>query len=526
MTRRSAPLARPALVLGIVLAVCGCGAATPSPESVVPSVSAAVPTTASSGAPTGSPRATPASPAPSAVPSSLAPSTAEPSPTAPATPAPTPVADRWVEAGSYGDVQVNELSGTLLGSGRVLFLGTYYDANDEVMPFASIWDPATGGWSAAPTLPKLRSRAAIVALHDGRVLVAAGLNSPKANIDAQSYSSTYVFSEGAGWAKVGLLHTARTSPCASVLKDGRVLLMGGFYYVPEYGAADPGMALAVARPGPGNAWPGLADVDPMPIGNAMATAEVFDPATGEWSMTGPMRYARAGCTATTLSDGRVLVAGSVTGDGVGLPDAAASTAEVYDPATGKFSLTSGMPEPSGKFSSLRDFWPQGLSGHGPGRLFALPDGGALLVGDETSFKHEGSMTRNFRRSATGAWTEVGPTFADYGDPMGKPEVFTPNVRILSTAALTALPDGRVVAAGGEAAGSGAPDWSYKEVATTQAWSVAVPKWTALPALPATRTGAIAVTLADGSVIVAGGDTPQGEDGSTWLTSIVRLGFKG
>ena len=69
----------------------------------------------------------------------------------------------------------------------------------------------------------------------------------------------------------------------------------------------------------------------------MATAELFDPATGSWSSTGPMQYARFGASAVTLSDGRVLVFGSGGGDGAASPSmrGAFDNAEIYDPATGQ-----------------------------------------------------------------------------------------------------------------------------------------------------------------------------------------------
>jgi hypothetical protein len=50
-----------------------------------------------------------------------------------------------------------------------------------------------------------------------------------------------------------------------------------------------------------------------------ASAELYDPVTGIWSMTGAMGTVRAYDTATLLGSGKVLVAGS---------DA---TSELYDP---------------------------------------------------------------------------------------------------------------------------------------------------------------------------------------------------
>jgi hypothetical protein len=76
-------------------------------------------------------------------------------------------------------------------------------------------------------------------------------------------------------------------------------------------------------------------------GDALATAELYDPKTGTFSQTGSMATPRQNAFATLLSDGRVLIIGGWNCS----PSSACrhlSSAELYDPKTGTFSPTGSM----------------------------------------------------------------------------------------------------------------------------------------------------------------------------------------
>src|SRR5437773_1082632 len=117
------------------------------------------------------------------------------------------------------------------------------------------------------------------------------------------------------WEYTGSLKTARFHHTATLLPDGRVLVVGGEH-----------------------------EHDPL------ASAELYDPATGTWSATGSLNTARYDHTATLLRNGMVLVAG-------GNPDELDS-AELYDPATGTWSVTDSLND--GRADHVETLLPNGM----------------------------------------------------------------------------------------------------------------------------------------------------------------------
>jgi len=68
--------------------------------------------------------------------------------------------------------------------------------------------------------------------------------------------------------------------------------------------------------------------------NELDSAELYDPATGTWSLTGALNDRRADDVDTLLPNGLALVVGGTSLD----PD----TCELYDPATGTWSFTGSL----------------------------------------------------------------------------------------------------------------------------------------------------------------------------------------
>jgi hypothetical protein len=133
-------------------------------------------------------------------------------------------------------------------------------------------------------------------LLNGKVLVAGGWNPINGPL-----SSAELYDPATGtWTATGSMNTARENHTATLLRNGKALVAGG---------------------------------------HDLSSAELYDPVTGTWTATGSMNSKHQVFTATLLLNGQVLVAGSyVNGPG----GTVSSSAELYDPATGTWTVTASM----------------------------------------------------------------------------------------------------------------------------------------------------------------------------------------
>jgi hypothetical protein len=86
----------------------------------------------------------------------------------------------------------------------------------------------------------------------------------------------------------------------------------------------------------------LLDGRVLVVGSTATSPELYDPKTGKFTKTGAMTADRGGEGVALLGDGRVLLAG---GYGSGTSTTPLASAEIYDPHTGKFSATGSMGTP-------------------------------------------------------------------------------------------------------------------------------------------------------------------------------------
>jgi hypothetical protein len=269
-----------------------------------------------------------------------------------------------------------------------------------------------------------------VELPSGQVLLAGGgVNS---NMPKVSSTGELLPADGSNpFTAAGTMKQGRLYAAATLLQSGKVLIAGG----------DPSWSQASAVP---------------------ATAEVWNPAGGgTFTATGTMHVPRQVLTLTTLPDGQALAVG-------GSPDVASGagspTAELYNPATNKWTLTGSMPS--------------GRLGH---TATLLPNCKVLIVGDAPN-----AVTYNY---VTGAFAGSGAE----GTGLFQ--------RSYQTA--TVLPNGKVLIAGGETAGRQALN-------TASLYNPATGKFTPTANKMSTaHSQGFAARLPDGRVIVGGGFIGKG-----------------
>ena len=284
-----------------------------------------------------------------------------------------PATGKWNVTGSLNTPR-RSYTATLLPDGKVLVAGgeNYSGGHFQLFDSAELYDPATGKWNATGRLNGPRSVHAATLLKDGKVLIVGGYGS---DLGAELYDP-----QNERWSVTGGLNTPRLYHTATLLKNGKVLVVG-----------------------PADAFFG-GEADPLD------TAELYDPDTGVWSFTGNLNTALDSHTATLLQNGKVLVLART---------AAGSSAELYDPDTGEWNSTGHLNR--ARFNHTATL---------------LPDGKVLVAG---------------------GWSHVGNEFG-YGFTLRSSELYDPDTETWSFAGdfntprashtATILPDGKPLLVGG------------------------------------------------------------------------------
>jgi len=207
-----------------------------------------------------------------------------------------------------------------------------------------------------------RDEHAAIALQDGSALVIGGVDDAREVRVALAHSETWD-PIARRWQSAGELAVPRAGPTATLLTDGRVLAVGGWTGRQSPGAADSSLTTTAELWNPNSRkWDRTGDLlegryehsatslldgrvlvaggtqsqDPY----SSSSAELGASATETWTSTAAMKTARRGHLAVRLDDGRVLVVGGKRGD------VRLTSTEIWDPTTGEWQVGPDAPAES------------------------------------------------------------------------------------------------------------------------------------------------------------------------------------
>jgi hypothetical protein len=202
----------------------------------------------------------------------------------------------------------------------------------------------------------------------------------------------------------------------------------------------------------------------------LSSAELYDPTTGRFSPTGSMTVARGDAASVLLLDGSVLVVG-------GAGDSQLSSAEIYHPVSGTFSQAPSM-------QAARQLPTATLLNDGT----VLVAGGWGMSGSEASAELFDPIKNSF--SSVGSMS------------IGRYEHVAQRLR-----------SGAVLIAGGFCGGGGAPDscgGTYGPPASAELYNPATHSFGPAGSLGDPRYLCVGASLGDGTVLVAGGQDADKE----------------
>jgi len=284
------------------------------------------------------------------------------------------------------------------------------------------------GAEGTASMEVARGEHAALLLPDGRVLVIGGRS-----VRPVALAEFYDPSTGQ-WTSGGDMEQARYEHTVTPLPSGLLLITGGNTMF------DRGYSKTITEP--------------------LASVEMYDPSAGTFSSVGSMAYEHGfGHTATLLQDGKVLVAGGRANTGVQSGQSLVTAySELYDPSTGKWSLTGDMTEAREKHTAI-----------------LLEDGKILIVGGSSSEVYDPN---------SGTWSKTGQLPNDHG------------VRFTATL----LRDGRVLVAGG---GLGSGTEIPTAVGNADLYDPSTGEWSTVNDMAKAEFGHTATRLEDGRVFVVG-----------------------
>ena len=320
-----------------------------------------------------------------------------------------------------------------------------------------IYDPLLDAFTPGPSLTTPRSLHTQTELPNGTYLIAGGVN---ATNDPQPTCEIYD-PVADTFTSIASMGTARMGHTATLLANGKVLVTGGIQLMPT------------------------TPTQLQPIRETVATTELFDPATGQWTPGPNLGTPRAGHVAIVRPDGRVLLAGGISWDNnilFGWLPAVRRSCDLYDPVG---NTVAGAPQ---MFTARSLIDPVDL---GNGKWLLAGGINAITIipfnpGNPTAAAEVYDAVAN-------TWTQVGSLAVARG-----------NHRAF------AIGNGRFLLAGGANGSILAPT----ALSSTEVFSLTTNSFTAGPAMNTARAGAAALLTPQGQLQLFGGATTGGTISNT------------
>lgn len=253
---------------------------------------------------------------------------------------------------------------TVLDDGRVVLVGGVDVNTGQALGLIEIFDPQTQAFSvSSATLGTPRSAHTATLLPDGRVLVLGGTDTNEVILGtAELYDPlTDSVSPAASMSSPRVTHTA------TLAGDGRVFVAGGIFLI------DPADQFSA-------------------LNNTLASTEVYDPLTDAW-VAGPSFPTKlTGHAAATLGNGQVFVCGGIEVTslfGFPLPTFTAASRR-WNPATNAFSGSPAIPGPRAFHS-----------------MISADDGSVLLVGGALQELTSYTILGDCHRFVSATWSSAG-----------------------------------------------------------------------------------------------------------------------
>jgi len=292
-------------------------------------------------------------------------------------------------------------------------------------------------------------------------------------------------------ATTGTMTTTRAFHIAEVLSSNKVLIAGGSY-----------------RSGTSVAY--------------HSSAELYDPATKTFAATGSMTTQRGNHASAVLSDGKVLVTGGQN------PTGALQTGETYDPASGTWTAAAGTMTAARQRHQMVNFGTGVLVAGGQNGTGPLSSADLYFPTTRT-FSATGAMLwprRDFTLApipggkvlAANGWANLWPNV-----DLSQCEVFEPLTGVWtatgaapvarSGAGAAVLKDGRVLVAGGYSVGSSA------NTSSAALFNGSVGTWASTGSLSLRRMYPTLTLMSNGAVLAAGGILGDGSSPSTYYSTV-------